>query len=161
MFRIENIRDQSSNRHDELIALNNVHRQETSFLTPGAWNELVSGAYSATCVGADGFLIAFDQDAVYDSPNFIWFKRGYTRFVYVDRIVVAGSARGQGLARCFYEQLFQVARRDAHTCVVCEVNIDPPNPESDAFHEHMGFSEVGRAVLENRSKTVRYMCKNL
>jgi hypothetical protein len=38
--------------------------------------------------------LAFDQHARYDSPNFLWFGARYPRFVYVDRIVVAASARG-------------------------------------------------------------------
>lgn len=161
MIRIERIADQSVDRQAELIALNNEHAQETSFLSPEAWNGLVSAAYDATCTGADGFLITFDQTADYGSPNFIWFKQKYDRFVYVDRIVVAESARGRGTARHLYQQLFEVARRDGHVRVVCEVNSDPPNPGSDAFHAHMGFSEVGQAVIESRSKTVRYMCKQL
>jgi predicted GNAT superfamily acetyltransferase len=44
----------------------------------------------------DAFLLALDQDADYDSPNFRWFSARYPRFVYVDRIVVASAARGRG-----------------------------------------------------------------
>jgi predicted GNAT superfamily acetyltransferase len=38
---------------------------------------------------------------------------------------------------------------------VCEVNAEPPNPASDAFHAAMGFAEVGSATLGG-GKQVRY-----
>ncbi len=44
----------------------------------------------------EALLLAFDQAADYDSPNFLWFRERFPRFVYVDRIVVAGEARGRG-----------------------------------------------------------------
>ncbi|HEY3677565.1 MAG TPA: GNAT family N-acetyltransferase, partial [Bradyrhizobium sp.] len=97
------------------------------------------------------------QDANYDSPNFLWFRERYTRFVYVDRIVVAASARGRGCARRLYQDLFEQSRRAGHERVVCEVNSDPPNPESDAFHAALGFVEVGSASIHGGTKTVRYL----
>jgi uncharacterized protein len=45
--------------------------------------------------------------------------------------------------------------------VVCEVNSDPPNPVSDAFHLAMEFIEVGRAAIRQGSKTVRYLAREL
>lgn len=151
----------SASDADTLLALNNVHQKETSFLSKSGWDHLVSQAYSATAVGTDGFQITFDQHADYDSPNFVWFQEKYDVFVYVDRIVVSAASRGQGIARTLYESLINMARADGHTRIVCEVNLDPPNPGSDAFHDQMGFVEVGRLFLKDREKTVRYLCKDL
>jgi hypothetical protein len=109
----------------------------------------------------DAFLLAFDQDADYDGPNFLWFRERYPRFVYVDRIVVASSARGRGLARLLYCALFVEAARAGHSCIVCEVNSEPPNPGSDAFHAALGFAKVGSASIHNGSKTVRYLLRRL
>jgi predicted GNAT superfamily acetyltransferase len=75
----------------------------------------------------------------------------------VDRIVVASSARGRGYARRLYRDLFDQASQTGHDRVVCEVNARPPNPESDAFHAALGFTEVGSASIHNDSKTVRYL----
>jgi len=36
-----------------------------------------------------------------------------------------------------------------------------PNPVSDAFHASLDFSEVGRAVIYNGAKTVRYLLRHL
>jgi uncharacterized protein len=147
---------------DALLALNNEHAQELSWLTPERLTHLVREAFFARRFGhADAFLLAFDQDADYDSPNFLWFRERYPRFVYVDRIVVAASARGRGLARLLYRELFEQATRAEHIQVVCEVNSDPPNPASDAFHAALGFAEVGSAAIHGGTKTVRYLLRPL
>ena len=63
----------------------------------------------------------------------------------------------KGLAARLYDALFDAARAAGHSHVVCEVNSDPPNPGSDAFHFARGFEIVGEAHLDDRGKTVRYM----
>ena len=141
-----------------LLALNNAHAQELSWLEAERFEYLISEAFLARRIGhVDAFLLAFDQDARYDSPNFIWFRARYPRFVYVDRIVVAPSARGRGCARRLYADLFEHAVRARHDRVVCEVNKIPPNPASDAFHAALGFVEIGTASVHGGSRTVRYL----
>jgi predicted GNAT family acetyltransferase len=71
----------------------------------------------------------------YDSPNILWFRSRYARFVHVDRTMVAPSLRDRGYARRLYADLFEHASKTGHTIVVCEVNADPPNPASDAFRD--------------------------
>jgi uncharacterized protein len=142
---------------DAILTLNAAHEVETGPLDRAALTQMLSDAFhSATeAAGRDGFLIAFDQDAGYDSANFLWFKARYNQFVYVDRIIVAAHARGRGLARTFYDGLFEHARAAGHSRIVCEVNLDPPNPGSLAFHDALGFFEVGQATLMN-GKMVSY-----
>jgi uncharacterized protein len=147
---------------DAVLALNNAHAMELSWLAPERLQYLVAHAFAARKIGgADAFLLAFDQDAAYDSPNFLWFRARFQRFVYVDRVVVAEAARGRGLARTLYRDLFEQAARADHARVVCEVNSRPPNPESDAFHAALGFVEVGRASDHDASKDVRYLARML
>jgi predicted GNAT superfamily acetyltransferase len=145
-----------------LLVLNNAHAQELSWLEPERLQHLVQQAFLARRIGnLDAFMLALDQDALYDSPNFLWFRARYPRFVYVDRIVVASTARGRGCARRLYHDLFEHGARAGHERVVCEVNARPPNPESDAFHATLGFVEVGSASIYNDSKTVRYLSRAL
>ena len=145
-----------------ILSLNNVHAAELSWLTPESLSALLGEAYWARRIGeADAFLIGLDQDAAYASPNFLWFRERYARFAYVDRVVVAGHARGRGHARRLYEAFFEQAGRDGHTLVTCEVNSDPPNPASDAFHAALGFSVAGSAVLPDGARSVRYFTRPL
>jgi uncharacterized protein len=145
-----------------VLALNNQHALELSWLDADRLVRLVSEAFLARRIGSvDAFLLAFDQDSDYDSPNFLWFGARHRRFVYVDRIVVAPAARGRGHARRLYEDLFGEALRRGHDRVVCEVNLDPPNAASDAFHAALGFAEVGTARIHGGTKTVRYLARGL
>ena len=151
----------SARLQDALLALNNAHAVELSWLEPDRLSHLVDQAFLARRIGeAKALLLAFDQDADYDSPNFLWFRARYPRFVYVDRIVVAAAARGRGHARRLYRDLFEQALSAGHDRVVCEVNSDPPNPASDAFHAELGFKTVGVGALGN-GKTVSYLARGL
>jgi len=145
-----------------LLALNNAHATELSPLTLAEFDHLIQISFVATVVAdAAAFLIAFDQDADYTSPNFLWFSERYDRFVYVDRVVTSPLARGKGYARALYADLFQRARESGHSRIVCEVNLVPPNPDSDAFHAALGFTEVGRATVREGQKSVRYLLRSL
>jgi uncharacterized protein len=99
-----------------------------------------------------GFLLVFGPQADYDSPNFLWFKARYPDFLYVDRIVISEKFRGHHLARRFYEQLENHALAHDVARIVCEVNIDPPNPASLRFHESQGFVEIGRQSIPSDEK---------
>ncbi len=143
-----------------ILVLNNEHAAELSWLEADRLSFLIRQAFYTRRIGSlEAFIMTFDQDANYDSPNFLWFRQRYPRFVYVDRVVVAAAARGRGHARRLYEDLFEHARNAGHTIVTCEVNADPPNPASDAFHAALGFAEVGDAVIHGGKKSVRYWVK--
>lgn len=159
---IQTIPEKNAAVQSGLLDLNNANAHHTSSLTPEGWQTLVAAAFTATCVEpAAALLIAFDQDASYDSANFIWFRERRHAFVYVDRIIVATPYRSRGLAGRLYEDLFARALAAGHDRVVCEVNLVPPNPKSDRFHDRMGFREIGQASWEHTGRTVRYLEKRL
>jgi hypothetical protein len=155
-----NLQEESMDENAMLV-LNNEHREETSELDGAKLHALIAQGFHVGLRngGRDAFLIAFDQDAISASPNFQWFKSRYKRFVYIDRVIVAPDKRGRGLARGLYADLFDAATQAGHSLVGCEVNVEPPNPVSDAFHEALGFAEVGRATLFGGEKIVRYLVK--
>jgi len=143
-----------------VLALNNDHAVELSWLEIDRLRHLLGQAFQARRIGRlEAFLIAFDETANYDGGHFQWFRARYPRFVYVDRVVVAPVARGRGHARRLYLDLFERARLGGHDIVACEVNAEPPNPASDAFHAAMGFAPVGSA--SHNDKTVRYFVHRL
>ena len=144
-----------------ISALNKSLEVELSALTEPELVCLVDAAFYARAVNAnDGFLLAFDQSASYSSPNFRWFENRYPRFVYIDRVAVAAHARGRGIGAALYDDLLNATKAISGDRLVCEVNIDPPNPVSDAFHTNLGFAEVGRAHLKNQ-KYVRYLVRSI
>jgi predicted GNAT superfamily acetyltransferase len=78
----------------------------------------------------------------YDGEEFNWFKHNFARFLYIDQIAIAIAARGAGVGAQVYRFLEQRAREQALTSLVCEVNLEPPNPVSLAFHTRQRFVEV-------------------
>ena len=100
-----------------------------------------------------GFVVALEPGAAYESENYRYFEERGTAHVYVDRIVVGGTARGSGVGRLLYDAVFQRARSTGRAEVTCEVNLEPPNPESLAFHERLGFARV--AEQSTKGGTIR------
>jgi predicted GNAT superfamily acetyltransferase len=143
-----------------VLALNAQHEVETSAIDHRWLEDQSRQWFSATVMNRSAFLISFDERSYYGGENFLWFRERIPRFVYVDRVVVAEDTRGRGMARTLYLTLFAQAASNGRGAIVCEVNIDPPNHISDAFHDRMGFVEVGRAALAN-GKTVRYLKRDL
>lgn len=162
-FAAKDLGDLRNSDHPAVLSLNNPNAKETSALNEAALSALIALAFYARGVdrGATAFLIALDHTAAYNNPNFAWLKAARDSFVYVDRVIVADSARGKGIARLLYEDLFAKARAAGHHRVVCEVNIDPPNLASVAFHQALGFAPIGEASIHGGAKTVRYFEKLL
>jgi predicted GNAT superfamily acetyltransferase len=144
-----------------LHRLNQDHAVELSSLTAAEFEAMVNDATYARAVGTDGLILTFDRSADYHSPNFRWFCDRYDKFLYVDRIVISPTRRGEGLARALYEGLFEWARDAGYERIVAEYNIDPPNPGSEAFHNAFGFEAVGEATLAESRKQVRYVSRAL
>jgi uncharacterized protein len=121
--------------HSEaLLRLNNASARETSLLTPERFDRLIRTAHVALFIPpAVALLLAFEDTDDYDGGHFLWFRRKPGRFLYVDRVVISEEWRRRGLARRLYEDLFKRAARLGHSRIVCEVNVEPPNPVSTDF----------------------------
>lgn len=103
-----------------------------------------------------GFLIALRPGLDYQSENYQWFSNKFDDFYYIDRIVIAEDFRGKGKGSKLYKDLFNAAR-DKTARLTCEVNADPPNPLSLAFHANLGFTSIGKQNTEGGSKKVNLM----
>lgn len=100
------------------------------------------------------FLLALRERARYDSPNYAWFARRYSRFLYVDRVVVSEAVMFRGVGSMLYSELFSFAATSGVSRVACEFDLDPPNPASERFHAKFGFGEVGRQRVAGGQKLV-------
>lgn len=92
--------------------------------------------------GVTAFLLGLPPGIAYDSDNYRWFGARYRDFLYIDRIAVAERARGHGIGTSLYADIARVAR-GRYGCLLAEVNEEPSNPLSIAFHERSGFMRVG------------------
>ena len=105
-----------------------------------------------------GFVLTMAPGSEYDSENYRWHAARYDgAFYYLDRIVIAEEMRRQGLAAFVYDAMEDVARGFGR--MTLEVNVDPPNLGSLAFHERRGYVEVGR--LGEPGHLVGLMAKEL
>ena len=105
-----------------------------------------------------GFMIFLREGVEYQSPNYGFFVNHYTKFEYVDRIVIKKEFQGQGLGKKLYNYLFKL---NETPLVCCEVNIKPENPNSMAFHKKMGFKEKGKLITHNGNKVVSMLVRSL
>ena len=103
-----------------------------------------------------GFLIALTPGKDYHSPNYKWFEKKYSQFMYVDSIVIDPSFQTRGLGRAFYDDLKIFSQRYT-PIITCEVNLKPKNEGSLLFHKKYGFEQVGTQKTERRKKEVSLM----
>lgn len=151
----------SPEQFERVLTLNNLNKKETSLLEAADLQRLVERSYLTNTIGnLDAFLISMSHKSPHDGINYSWFKKRFESFAYIDRVVTAKQARGQGLAKALYFALMEKAKADGIPMVCCEINHVPPNPISVAFHEKLGFEMIDTAALDN-TKTVGYWVKKL
>ncbi len=110
------------------------------------YRDIAGWAHRVVICEADGnpvgFMILIRPGSAYPSDNYGWFEEKFGRQLYVDRVAVAASARGLGVGRVLYEEALRMAADLGEERVTAEVNEDPPNPESMAFHLKLGFRHL-------------------
>jgi predicted GNAT superfamily acetyltransferase len=161
MMRIVSLNDRPD-LHGSALALNAAHEIETGPLDSASFIALLEMSFAAPAAIDEGdrllaFMLCLSEAVPYDSPNYSWVSARLRRFAYVDRVIVAPQARGRGVGRRIYEAVAAQAQEAGLAWLACEVNLDPPNPVSDAFHEALGFQPVGIAHQPARAKTMRYL----
>lgn len=95
-----------------------------------------------------GFCLVFGAGADYDSVNYRWFQEHHPSSMYLDRVAFDPDRVGRGLGSAMYAEVDRRIRAEHPDAVGLglEVNIDPPNEPSLAFHARQGFVEVGRQM---------------
>ena len=93
-----------------------------------------------------GFCLVLAPGADYDSMNYLWFSERYDDFVYLDRVAIPAPFQGRGIGRAMYAEVARQAAqlRPGATDFTLEVNLRPRNDQSLAFHDRLGFAEVGQ-----------------
>lgn len=157
------LREADAGLLDKVVARNQQVVDVTSPMDRAALQDLIEVGMLALAEPETGsFLISLGPDARHDGANYTWLQNRLRKFAYVDRVVVAPEARGQGLARRFYAALEQSARAQGLLMLTCEVNCQPDNPASHAFHRALGFSGLydrDMSPVGQTGKWVRYYAK--
>ncbi len=146
---------------EALAVLNDAATPAVPITAPSALATLITLAHLALGVERRGrlvgFVLAMAPQAAYDSENYAYFESRNVNHLYVDRIVIAESERGHGLGVVLYDAVFADARQHGRLEVTCEVNLDPPNPGSLAFHQRLGFRSIGTQSTKGGAVTVSLM----
>ncbi len=106
-----------------------------------------------------GFVLALAPGRPYTSENYRWFSLHRPGSLYVDRIVVAPGSHGRGVGRLLYDSVDARARALGLAEITCEVNLEPPNPSSLAFHDRLGFARVGEQSTKGGSVRVALLAR--
>ena len=159
--------DFSTEHAQAFLALNQHFVHWLSPLDGNRLDYLLTRASHARCMVDGGghllgALIAYRHDVDYpDHWNMAWLREHLEGFVYIDRIIVADAAQGRGVARALYTDLERFAVSQGITTLACEINTQPDNPASHAFHQRLGFRPIGDRTYPDGRSSVRYYAKPL
>jgi uncharacterized protein len=148
------IRDMTPDDFETVLAINEANVPEVSSLDHDRLAFLVAESDMALVVDVEtslgntviaGFCLVLGPDSTYQSVNYRWFMDRFDDAMYLDRVAFDASFQGQGLGTALYAEVHQrVSALDGMNRWTLEVNADPPNVTSLAFHAARGFVEVGR-----------------
>ena len=157
------IADIQSRHESAILAMNAAFVHWLSPMNAEELRRVLALAQYARQVGdGAGVLIGYAHDT--DDPdhwNLAWLRKRLDNFFYIDRVIIAAEAHGQGYAQALYEDVARFARARGHTHLACEVNTIPDNPGSHRFHLRAGFNAIGERNFPDRGKAVRYYAKPL
>ena len=147
---------------DHVLALNDRNVAVLAPMDEPRMRELQGWADRFDVVEVDGefagFVVTFGPGTSYDGVYYAWFEDRFgSDFYYLDRIVLHEDFRRRGLGTFVYEEVESLAQERRR--LTLEVNVEPPNHGSLAFHSARGFTEVGR--LHSGTKSVALMEKPL
>jgi predicted GNAT superfamily acetyltransferase len=144
-----NLRPIRPSDHPDVLDLNERNVELLAPLDEERLEQLTSWAQTAAVIDVDGafggFVITVAAGSPYDGENFGWFSDRFGDFCYLDRVVLHEDFRRRGLGTQVYDELESSCGRPLFAL---EVNLDPPNQGSLAFHRARDFAEVGQRVSD-------------
>lgn len=165
-FHVKGIRPLSPSDWDEVLRINSECQPGVAHLDRTELERLIGLKNEHLGMeGPDGrlvgYLLAFPSDTPYDGEEFfILTKTSIGPFIYVDQVAVDTAMRRKGAGSRLYQAIESAAQRRGVRTLSCEINLNPPNPGSLAFHRSRGFKQT--SVMETQDgRTVTLMSKSL
>ena len=158
------LRELKEEDQEALLALNNASTPAVNALTLEELKSILSLAEKCWVEEIDSelaaALIIIGPDQSYSSDNYTWLETQFSNYCYVDRIMVDKNHKRNGLGNKLYRELERYAEcRGAHI-LLCEVNLEPPNPQSIAFHKRLDWKPFSKRE-HSPGKIVQYFKKNI
>jgi predicted GNAT superfamily acetyltransferase len=133
---------------DRILEINEANVPAVGSIDRGRMAYLVDLSPIALGVELDGDVVGFclvmPSTTAYDSVNYRWFTERFDDFMYLDRVAFDAGAQGRGLGTLLYAEVERTMDAMGADLLALEVNVDPPNETSLAFHARRGFVEVGQ-----------------
>jgi len=149
------IRPMRDGDHAAVLRLNEGSRPEVWPLAETDLSNLLAfGGYHLVAVDTEehvlGYLLSFPYTSRYDDAEIREFRRLIAEpFLYICQVVIASEHRRHGIGRAFYDAVADHAQRAGIQALCCDVNTDPPNPTSLAFHHTLGFKQITERRASN------------
>ncbi|MDX1491162.1 MAG: GNAT family N-acetyltransferase [Pseudohongiellaceae bacterium] len=103
-----------------------------------------------------GFMLGMASGRDIEHFSYQWFMARYDNFLYIDRVVVDESARGNALASSMYEEARFWARQNGIDKIVCQLYDRPPMPEAHTQLKELGFEALESVMLPSREIVTMY-----
>ncbi len=162
---IISVRVATEGDEDFILALNGASGPGVAEMSRDEYRQIRRWAARVLVAELDGkpvgFLILIEPGTAYPSDNYGWFEDRFRRHLYVDRIAVDASVKRKGVGRALYDAAALAARELDEPRITCEVNEQPPNPESMAFHKGAGFHHIASRPSPRLGKVVAMLVREL
>ncbi len=147
---------------EAVLAINNDAVPAVNSLTTNELTDIINFSEKAWVVDEGdkivGVLIVLGPGESYGSANYTWLANQFRNFCYVDRIIIADSGKRKGYGKALYLALEEHAASTGTEVLLCEVNVEPENPQSMAFHASLGWVPF-QDREHSPNKVVRYFKK--
>jgi len=147
-----------------IVDINTAGRPGVYPLTPETMAATLTAAPYVMVAELDGlvagYMIGYTAGDVCEGDEFAWFQARMPPFLYIDQIAVAPHARRMRVGARLYAHAASHECAHAIPALVCDINLDPPNPASLRFHARLGFQEVA-VITTHDGRTVSLQRKDL
>ena len=161
---INMLRELKEEDQEALLVLNNASTPAVNpltleelksilFIAEKCWIEEIDGELAAA-------LIIIGPDQPYSSDNYTWLETQFSNYCYVDRIMVDQNHKRKGFGNKLYQELEKYAECNDARTLLCEVNLEPPNPQSIAFHTRLKWEPFFERE-HGPGKKVQYFKKDI